>query len=31
MSMNGEDLVFMTLIQDSSYPKGNNALKDESL
>jgi hypothetical protein len=27
--MNDEDLFFMTFIQDSLYPKGDNASKDE--
>jgi hypothetical protein len=29
--MNDEDLFFMTFVQESLYPKGNNASKDEGL
>jgi hypothetical protein len=27
--MNDEDAFFMTFVQDSLYPKGDNVLKDE--
>jgi hypothetical protein len=31
LSVNDEDLFFMTFVQDSLYLKENNALKDEGL
>jgi hypothetical protein len=31
ISVNNEDLFFMTFVQDSLYSKGNNASNDEGL